>query len=55
MSENKLGYLNLFVIVLSLYVLIALLFDTFFKLQPEVSRLLNLIEADDEKESSQAL
>ena len=44
MSENRLGYLNLVVIVLSIYVLIALLIDTFFKLQPEVSKLLNFID-----------
>jgi len=43
-NENKLGFLNLMVVVLSLYVLAALLIDTFFKLEPEVSRLLNLID-----------
>ena len=43
-KENKLGFLNLMVLVLSIYVLGALLIDTFFKLQPEVSRLLNLID-----------
>ena len=44
MSENKLGYLNLVVVVLSIYVLFALLIDTFFKLQPEVHRLLTIID-----------
>lgn len=43
-KDDKLGFLNLMVLVLSLYVLVALLIDTFFKLQPEVSRLLNLID-----------
>jgi voltage-gated potassium channel len=39
-EENKLGFLNLLIIVLSVYVLIALLIDTIFKLPPEISRLL---------------
>jgi voltage-gated potassium channel len=39
-EENKLGFLNLLIIVLSVYVLIALLIDTFFKLPVEISRLL---------------
>lgn len=39
-KENKLGFLNLLVLVLSFYVLLALLIDTFFKLPPEISRLL---------------
>ena len=43
-NENKLGYLNILVIVLSIYVLIALLIDTIFKLPPEVSRVVNLID-----------
>jgi len=43
-AETKLGFLNLMIVVLSLYVLIALLVDTFFKLEPEVSRLLSLID-----------
>jgi voltage-gated potassium channel len=43
-QNEKLGFLNLMVLVLSVYVLGALLIDTFFKLQPEVSRLLNLID-----------
>lgn len=39
-EENKLGFLDLLIIVLSVYVLIALLIDTFFKLPAEISRLL---------------
>jgi voltage-gated potassium channel len=43
-KENKLDFLNIFVILLSIYVLAALLVDTFFKLSPETSKLLNLID-----------
>ncbi len=43
-KENKLDYLNILVIVLSIYVLIALVADTFFQLPPEVSRVLNLVD-----------
>jgi voltage-gated potassium channel len=39
-SENKLGFLNLLVLVLSIYVLVALFIDTFFKLPYEISRVL---------------
>lgn len=39
-KEEKLGLLNLLIIVLSVYVLLALMFDTFLKLPPEVSRVL---------------
>lgn len=39
-KENKLGFLNLLVLVLSIYVLVALLVDTLFKLPTEISRLL---------------
>lgn len=39
-----LGYLNLIVIVLSIYVLIALLVDTFYKLSPEVSQVLTYVD-----------
>jgi voltage-gated potassium channel len=39
-DENKLGFLNLLVLVLSIYVLIALFIDTIFKLPTEISRLL---------------
>jgi len=43
-QRNALGPLNLLVLVLSIYVLGALLIDTFFTLQPEVSKLLSLID-----------
>jgi len=43
-AEEKLGLLNLLIIVLSIYVLLALMFDTFLKLPEEVSRLLLLID-----------
>lgn len=43
-NKNELGFLNLLVIVLSLYVLIVLLLDTIFKLPPELSKLLYLID-----------
>ena len=39
-EENKLGFLNLLVFVLSIYILMALLIDTAFKLPKEISRLL---------------
>ena len=38
--ENHLGFLNLLLIVLSIYVLVALFLDTVYKLPPEISRLL---------------
>ena len=43
-KENSLNYLNVLVLVLSIYVLLALLVDTFFKLPREVSRLLELLD-----------
>ncbi len=43
-SENKLGILNIIVIVLSIYVLGALLIDTVFVLPTEISILLNYID-----------
>jgi len=43
-ETEKLGFLNLLIIVLSIYVLVALLIDTFFKLPPEVSRILNIAD-----------
>lgn len=39
-SENKLGILNLLVIILSIYVLGSLLVDSFVVLSPETSTLL---------------
>jgi len=43
-KENEFSYLNIIVIVLSIYVLVALLISTFFKLSEEVSRVLDLID-----------
>jgi voltage-gated potassium channel len=43
-ERNRLGFLNIFIVVLSIYVLVALIIDTFFKLNPELSRLLALID-----------
>jgi voltage-gated potassium channel len=42
--ENKLGILNLLVIILSIYVLGSLLVDSFVNLSPETSILLNYID-----------
>lgn len=42
--ENKLGILNLLVIILSIYVLGSLLVDSFVALSPETSILLNYID-----------
>lgn len=43
-NTEQLGFLNLLIIVLSIYVLLALLVDTFFKLPSEVSRILNITD-----------
>ena len=43
-EENKLNPLNLLVLVLSVYVLLALLVDTLFKVPPEVSKILDLVD-----------
>lgn len=43
-STNKFGFLNLAVLVLSVYVLCALIIDTTFKLSEETSILLNYID-----------
>lgn len=43
-SENKLGALNIIVIILSIYVLGALIIDTLFILPKETSTLLNYID-----------
>jgi len=43
-SEKRLGFLNVLVIFLSVYVLIALMADTFFKLPKEVSHVLHYID-----------
>ncbi|RPH30297.1 MAG: ion transporter [Bacteroidales bacterium] len=43
-QNNKLKMFDLVILALSVYVLIALLADTFFKLPPELSKLLNFID-----------
>lgn|GEM_PF-3217635 len=43
-SEHKIGVLNLLAIVLSIYVLGALLVDSVMELPPETSRLLNYFD-----------
>jgi voltage-gated potassium channel len=43
-STEKLSPLNIIILFLSVYVLLALLVDTIFKLQPEISRLLQIID-----------
>lgn len=44
MRNDKVTFLDITVIFLSVYVLSALLVDTFFKLSPETSRLLSVID-----------
>ena len=41
---NSLNYLNVLVLILSVYVLLALIADTFFKLPPQISQLLTLLD-----------
>jgi len=43
-GSGKLRFLDIAIIILSVYVLIALLVDSFFNLPPEVTRLLNIID-----------
>lgn len=43
-TKESLGFLNLLVLFLSIYVLIALLVDTFFELPSEISKILNYID-----------
>jgi voltage-gated potassium channel len=43
-KSEPLGFLNLLIIILSIYVLVALMIDTFLKLPSEVSKLLNLVD-----------
>ncbi len=43
-QNNKLKMFDLVILALSVYVLLALLADTFFKLPPELSKLLNFID-----------
>jgi len=41
---NSVNYLNILVLVLSFYVLLSLLIDTFFKLPVQISRLLQILD-----------
>lgn len=43
-NENKLSYLSILVVVLSIYILAALLVSTFFKLPAEVTKVLDLTD-----------
>ena len=43
-AKEKVGFLNLLIIVLSIYVLLALAIDTFFKLPDEIEKLLMIID-----------
>jgi voltage-gated potassium channel len=43
-EHEKMGFLNILILVLSIYVLIALMIDTFMHLPKEVSHLLHLID-----------
>ena len=43
-SEEKLGFLNILTLVLSVYVLIALLVDVFLRLPPETERVLSFVD-----------
>jgi len=43
-EKEQLGFLNIIVVVLSVYVLIALMFETFIKLPVEVARVLVIID-----------
>jgi len=44
-TENRgITFFDIVIVILSIYVLIALIIDSFFKLAPEVSRLLYLID-----------
>ena len=43
-GEEKLGFLNMLVLILSVYVLIALLADTFLKLPIQISKVLSILD-----------
>lgn len=43
-SENRLGFIDITVIILTIYVLGALIADTFFELTAEVSKVLNYFD-----------
>jgi len=44
-TEQKFGVLNLIVLILSLYILVALLIDTLFKLPPETSKIIEYVDS----------
>jgi Ion channel. len=44
MNQQKLTFLDITIMVLSIYVLVALLIDSFFKLSPETSQLISLVD-----------
>ena len=46
-EKEKMGFMNLIIIVLSIYVLLALVLDTFLKLPGEISNLLLLMDKKD--------
>ena len=43
-KENKITILDLVILILSVYVLLALIIDTFVKFSPEISKLLQIID-----------
>ncbi|MFO0323253.1 MAG: potassium channel family protein [Bacteroidota bacterium] len=43
-NKEKLNFLNLLIIILSFYVLGSLVVDTFFKLPPEIAKVLNYVD-----------
>lgn len=43
-KQEKLSFLNLLILLLSIYVLGALCIDTFFKIPKEISKILNYID-----------
>jgi voltage-gated potassium channel len=43
-ATEKLGFLNILILILSIYVLVALVLDTFLEFSPEISDLLTLID-----------
>lgn len=43
-GTEKLGFLNILILVLSVYVLVALVLDTLIQFPPEITRMLNLID-----------
>lgn len=43
-SEQNIGFLDILIMLLTIYVLVALVVDTFVKLRPEVSQMLHVID-----------